>query len=49
VVLDGRVLVEDRQLLTLDLAETLGRARELARQVRGAVSTHTKLRSTTQY
>jgi 5-methylthioadenosine/S-adenosylhomocysteine deaminase len=35
VVLDGRVLVEDRQLLTLDLAETLGRARELARQVRG--------------
>jgi 5-methylthioadenosine/S-adenosylhomocysteine deaminase len=35
VVLDGRVLVEDRQLLALDLAETLGRARELARQVRG--------------
>jgi 5-methylthioadenosine/S-adenosylhomocysteine deaminase len=35
VVVDGRVLVEDRQLLALDLAETLGRARELARRVRG--------------
>ncbi len=35
VVVDGQVLVEDRQLKALDLAETLSRARELARRVRG--------------
>jgi 5-methylthioadenosine/S-adenosylhomocysteine deaminase len=34
VVVEGRVLVEDRQLLSFDLAETLARARELAGKVK---------------
>ncbi len=34
VLVEGRVLVEDRRLLAFDLEETLGRARELARKVR---------------
>ena len=34
VVVDGRILVEDRQLLAFDLEETLARARELGRKVR---------------
>jgi 5-methylthioadenosine/S-adenosylhomocysteine deaminase len=35
VLVDGRVLVQDRRLLAFDLEETLARARELARGVRG--------------
>lgn len=34
VVVHGRVVVQDRRLLTFDLAETLARARELARRVK---------------
>jgi len=34
VVVHGRVLVEDRQLLAFDLEETLARTRELARQLK---------------
>ncbi len=34
VVVEGRVLVEDRRLLAFDLAETLAKARELGRKVR---------------
>ena len=34
VMVEGRVLVEDRQLLAFDLTETLARARELARKVK---------------
>jgi 5-methylthioadenosine/S-adenosylhomocysteine deaminase len=34
VMAEGRILVEDRQLLAFDLAETLARARELGRKVR---------------
>ena len=34
VVVHGRVLVQDRKLLTFDLKETLARARELARGVK---------------
>lgn len=34
VVVEGRVLVEDRRLLAFDLEETLARARELARKVK---------------
>jgi len=34
VVVEGRVLVEDRRLLAFDLTETLARARELARRVK---------------
>jgi 5-methylthioadenosine/S-adenosylhomocysteine deaminase len=34
VVVEGRLLVEDRRLLAFDLEETLGRARELARKVK---------------
>ncbi len=34
VVVQGKVLVEDRRLLAFDLAETLARARELGRKVR---------------
>ena len=33
VVVEGRVLVEDRRLLAFDLDETLARARELARKI----------------
>jgi 5-methylthioadenosine/S-adenosylhomocysteine deaminase len=35
VVVHGRVLVKDRRLLAFDLEETMARARELARKVRG--------------
>ncbi|MEW6387173.1 MAG: amidohydrolase [Thermodesulfobacteriota bacterium] len=35
VMVHGRVLVQDRELLTLDLEETLARARELAQRVTG--------------
>jgi 5-methylthioadenosine/S-adenosylhomocysteine deaminase len=34
VIVEGRILVEDRQLLAFDVAETLARARELGRKVR---------------
>ncbi|MEJ2071295.1 MAG: amidohydrolase [Syntrophobacterales bacterium] len=34
VVVEGRILVEDRQLLSFDLKETLARARELAGKVK---------------
>ena len=34
VVVEGRLLVEDRQLLSFDLQETLARARELAGKVK---------------
>jgi len=34
VVVEGRVLVEDRQLVAFDLEETLARARELAQKVK---------------
>jgi 5-methylthioadenosine/S-adenosylhomocysteine deaminase len=34
VLVEGRVLVEDRRLLAFDLAETLAKARELGRKVR---------------
>jgi 5-methylthioadenosine/S-adenosylhomocysteine deaminase len=34
VVVEGRILVQDRQLLAFDLAETLARARELAGKVK---------------
>jgi 5-methylthioadenosine/S-adenosylhomocysteine deaminase len=34
VVVEGRILVEDRQLLCFDLEETLARARELAGKVK---------------
>ena len=34
VVVEGKILVEDRRLLAFDLAETLARARELGRKVR---------------
>jgi 5-methylthioadenosine/S-adenosylhomocysteine deaminase len=34
VMVEGRILVEDRQLLAFDLAETLARARELGRKVK---------------
>ena len=34
VMVEGRILVEDRRLLAFDLAETLRRARELGRKVR---------------
>jgi 5-methylthioadenosine/S-adenosylhomocysteine deaminase len=34
VVVDGRILVQDRQLLAFDLAKTLARARELGKKVR---------------
>lgn len=34
VLVDGRLLVEDRRLLAFDLEETLARARELAQRVR---------------
>jgi 5-methylthioadenosine/S-adenosylhomocysteine deaminase len=34
VIVEGRILVEDRQFLAFDLAETLARARELGRKVR---------------
>jgi 5-methylthioadenosine/S-adenosylhomocysteine deaminase len=34
VVVEGRILVEDRQLLAFDLEETLAKARELAREVK---------------
>jgi 5-methylthioadenosine/S-adenosylhomocysteine deaminase len=35
VMVHGRILVQDRQLLAFDLEETLDRARELARRVKG--------------
>ena len=35
VVVAGRLVVRERQLLTMDLAETLARVRALARRVRG--------------
>jgi 5-methylthioadenosine/S-adenosylhomocysteine deaminase len=34
VIVEGRILVQDRQLLAFDLAETLARARELGRKVK---------------
>jgi len=34
VVVDGRILVEDRRLLAFDIAETLARARDLGRKVK---------------
>jgi 5-methylthioadenosine/S-adenosylhomocysteine deaminase len=34
VMVEGRILVEDRQLLAFDLAETLARARQLGRKVK---------------
>jgi 5-methylthioadenosine/S-adenosylhomocysteine deaminase len=34
VMVEGRILVEDRRLLAFDLAETLARARELGRKVK---------------
>jgi 5-methylthioadenosine/S-adenosylhomocysteine deaminase len=34
VVVEGRILVEDRRLLAFDLSETLAKARELGRKVR---------------
>jgi 5-methylthioadenosine/S-adenosylhomocysteine deaminase len=34
VIVEGRILVEDRQILAFDVAETLARARELGRKVK---------------
>jgi 5-methylthioadenosine/S-adenosylhomocysteine deaminase len=34
VLVEGRLLVEDRRLLAFDLPETLAKARELGRKVR---------------
>ena len=33
-MVEGRILVEDRQLLAFDMAETLAKARELGRKVK---------------